>query len=1379
MLKRILAYCIALIMVIPMGVAVIPETVVNAAINTDGGKTVNLDTFQCVPAPGEVTIDGDFSEGEWDWSGRLIGYDNIDYIDTYKVEVASMWDSKNLYMGFKFTDNSPMINIKDPELEPTWTWVGDSIQLRTITDRSVGWMTVSYYQVTDVGSLFYEFINENDRVGYITEPGSSKLNKINLQEGEPKKICLDAEVKYKRWEDNKGYNVELKIPFTMMFMSSAPKTAGTTFNLGVECYWCDMTGDSYREHWEFLQGGGASNAAGWKPIELLATGNVPLRQYVHDDTDKPLGTIHIPVKVPKQAKKITLVVEDKKGTRIANAVNEWTVDEKSIIGEENGYYIVDTLWNGEDLNGYMVAPGEYTVKGIWHEGIVPYFDEAAYNPGNPPWPDSTGEGSWASDHHPPVAITSIGNKVYIGSENCESGTGIFMIDDTGKKLWSIKRGAHMLASNDEYVYALPGNDFYADTTKGNTYIMRLDAETGNFAPFIDEEGNKRKLEYLISDILNLDDTKYMPRIEGFAANNDYLALATANDDPYSTYQGSGYIKYGEVISILDPETAELKKRIAVDKAGRLAFGKNGLLYAVTDNKIAEINPKTGKVTNLPIVAQEGEEFKDLAVDNDGNIVIYERTDRQLKVYNKSGKKLYEIGTKGGRAITGWWDENGLTHQVSALTVDSNGWIWVAEEWNYPRRVSAWNKDGLVKDFIGGPGYMAAGGALHSEDAEKVYCGPNEMILDRENHTYKMSRVLYVANWDKGQDFGLDVNGTHKITHFRTDASGEMKNYIYAPGARNGAILYKENEDGSFQPFWATGMTDNLFSAAGYGKYIPALDSCIYRSSPEVTREEVRAQWDTMSNRQYIWNDWNGDGAMEISECEFWNPNGRPLTLNGTWGGTITKNMEFIVVEDYANETARTPRNMYKVTPDYYREGGLPVYTWKSFKQIDVEKHPYDGDNILTDEGTIISVRDLDGTGGDNYYNGIKCVDPETGEDLWWYANPYAGVHGAQRGPTIEDNGAVVGPIKVMGTIPVERGGEVFCMRGYLGEDYLFTTDGYFVQTLFRDGRIPMLKLPDNYEDAIGLDMSKYSENGEPWSGTFVKHSDGVVRLLSSTAGPSIIICRVEGLDTITDIAPFNITVTKQMIDEAYAYNTAPPEEVVTEVENSMGYGIAKINKEMTINGETSDWVGVGSNLTIAKDGIEENGTATLAYDDENLYALFTINDNSPMLNNGNEYQKLFKTGDLCDIMINSTNHSGGYAEQGDMRISMGVFGGEPVAVLTKPVSDEKLPYRYASPVTTLDFDYVGLIEDAEVAIVRDTDLGMYILEAKLPLASLGMTATANKAVTGDVGIVISDEIGATNRARIYWSNKNTELVYDVPGEATLYPAAWDKMYFMP
>ncbi len=1385
MIKRIMSALLAVAMLVSLAAvmpslpdAVNPLETASAAVNTEGRATVNEDTLQIVPAPGEVVIDGIIGDDEWDWSGRLIGYNDYDFKDIYYVEVAAMWDKENLYMGFKFIDDDPMLTLYDPILEPSWTWRGDSIQLRTITDRSRGWWTISYYDKKDMASLYLTYPDEDDTVGYVTEPGGTKLINTSAIGGSPQNMNFDAEVKYRKWDDGGGYNVELKIPFQMMYLSTYGVGANTTFNLGIECYWGDPKGESNNEYSIFLQGGGYTNTMGWKPAELLAEGNVTLREYIHDAENTSPGTIPLRVKVPKHAKKITLVVEDKKGTRIANAVNEWDVTEDCIVGEEGDNYIVETLWNGTDMQGYMVAPGEYVVKGICHDGIVPYFDEAAYNPGNPPWPSSSGNGSWASDHHPPVAITSIGDKIYIGSSNCESGTGIFMTDNEGKKIWGIKRGAERLTSNDKYVLSLPGNDFYADTTKGDAYLMRLDAETGSFRPFT-LNGEQREMQLMLSTILGLNPNGVIPEQVGLAANNDYILIATAKDNK-KAQQDIGIVNFGSYINVLDAESAVLLKKIAVDDVGEVAAGKDGMFYAIANGGVIEVNPQTGKVTQLPVKEEQGEEFKEIAVDNDGNFVIFEKTDRQLKIYSKTGEKLYEIGKKGGRALEGYWDEGGFTHQVSSLTVDSKGQIWVVEEWNYPRRISVWNKDGLVKDFIGNPGYMGAGGALHNDDAEKVYCGANEMIMDRETHTYKMNRVLYVPDLSKGECFELGVTDNVKVTHFRSDASGEMRNYIYKPSGGQGSVLYVENEDGSFRPFWATGLVSDIGNGFGYGKYIPSYDSMVYRPDESYDPSDVFKHFKAISgDTQYMWNDWDNDGAFEYDECEFWHTNYYKATAMAGWGGTITSDFKMAVTSRESDVSPRTPRQLYILSPDYFRDDGLPVYTFNSFDYVDTETFPFNGDNILTEGGTIISVRDLDGNSDIGYYSGIKCIDPETGEDLWWYNNQYAGVHGSHGSP-IQQPGMVVGPIKVLGTVPTASGKEVFALRGNMGNDFLFTTDGYYVQTLFRDGRIPMLRLPDTYEEALGLDMSKFSENGEPFSGTMVRHSDGKVRLLSSTAGPTIIIVRVEGFDTIQDIEPINITLTPEMLTEAYIFNNTDPEALVFgNEESSNGYGIARTTKEITINGETSDWIGLGSDLAISKDGIEENGTARLAYDDENLYALYVINDKSPMVNMGNEYQKLFKTGDLCDIMLSNTNNSSGTTGEGDIRITLSEFEGKPVAVLTKWKTDgEKQPYRYASPVNTLDFDYVGLIDDAEVSIVKDAENGLYILEAKLPLASIGIKAEANKNITGDVGIITSDEVGNANKARIYHFNKDTGLVSDVPGEAVYYPSQWGKMYFM-
>jgi hypothetical protein len=45
----------------------------------------------------------------------------------------------------------------------------------------------------------------------------------------------------------------------------------------------------------------------------------------------------------------------------------------------------------------------------------------------------------------------------------------------------------------------------------------------------------------------------------------------------------------------------------------------------------------------------------------------------------------------------------------------------------------------------------------------------------------------------------------------------------------------------------------------------------------------------------------------------------------------------------------------------------------------------------------------------------------------------------------------------------------------------------------------------------------------------------------------------------------------------------------------------------------------------------------------------------------------------------------------------------------------------------------------------------------------------NLQLTGDAGFILSDPSGTFNTARVYWSNKNTNLVNDQPSEALLQP----------
>ena len=66
----------------------------------------------------------------------------------------------------------------------------------------------------------------------------------------------------------------------------------------------------------------------------------------------------------------------------------------------------------------------------------------------------------------------------------------------------------------------------------------------------------------------------------------------------------------------------------------------------------------------------------------------------------------------------------------------------------------------------------------------------------------------------------------------------------------------------------------------------------------------------------------------------------------------------------------------------------------------------------------------------------------------------------------------------------------------------------------------------------------------------------------------------------------------------------------------------------------------------------------------------------------------------------------------------------------------------------------------------------------VPWALLGMEAPApGTTLRGDVGVILSDAAGTVNAARVYRSNRHTNLVNDQPGEAVLQPAGWSEVVF--
>ncbi|MHC4884144.1 MAG: sugar-binding protein [Planctomycetota bacterium] len=201
-------------------------------------------------------------------------------------------------------------------------------------------------------------------------------------------------------------------------------------------------------------------------------------------------------------------------------------------------------------------------------------------------------------------------------------------------------------------------------------------------------------------------------------------------------------------------------------------------------------------------------------------------------------------------------------------------------------------------------------------------------------------------------------------------------------------------------------------------------------------------------------------------------------------------------------------------------------------------------------------------------------------------------------------------------------------------------------------------------------------------------------------------------------------------------------------------------------------------VTIERVGQPVTGEVKLAYSAPHLYARFTIKDPSPWKNEGKDYTRLFKTGDAVDIKLSPTANKGKDPVEGDLRVVIASYNKKPVAVLMKPF-DKAAPKsenkNYHSPVGDKFFQKVAVIQEARITLRKHG--GGYQVEASIPWTSLGVTPRSGMTMRADFGFILSDAAGTINTARVYWSNKNTNLVNDMPIEAWFEPAAWGEVSF--
>ena len=1285
------------------------------ALNQIGRQSQN-EGMLAVPAPGKVTIDGDLQD--WDWSGRIRVFADTAVRDRYSVEAAAMWDKDNLYLGAKWKAPLPMFSMVDPNFEPESGWKADSWQMRIATADQRLWLTTWYFTPRKQPVMHIAYWKQIDRytgtvppVLLMAPPGGTVLGK-------------GAEMAYKMDADGQGFSQEIKIPWALLFKNVPEIKDGTTLRMGNEFLWADPSGKTFPIHRyaDNMQPGKTSREFYWTAVDcwgdvkLVGQNNVPVREY-RSDTGRIQGTVPVRARIPANAARFTLVIEDQHGARIRTlAADREPADYRVKAKDKAGLLTVEVPWDCQDDHGKLVAPGTYTVRGLTQKGLTATYEMTFYDPGTPPWATRDGRGGWGADHSCAFGTATGGDDTLLSFPIVEGGWGIIALDATGKKRLSIHPNTSYLAADAEYVYADVGAIVKDEVL--NRFVRKDGAE----APFM-QDGKPRPFHLSLSDILGAETTA---QIAGMAVSGGQLVLALTNNK----------------LLVLDAKTAAVLKQFDAPTPTAPAFSRDGKLYALLDGKLNRIDLTTGAGTPIPTPGLG--QASALAVDADGNLLLADiGADSQVKAFSPQGTLVYTCGKKGGRPMRGAFDPQTMTH-MSGVSVDMAGQVWVTENWEYPRRVSVWGHDGkLIRDYIGNGSYAGGGSTLHHQDPTLGYVGPVELKLNKADGSWKVSNVLWVPDIAKGESFNIPRDS--EVARFTSSASGKPHEYMYVHCCGN--VVFMER-NGNWQPVAAVCLAGNVSGRL--------LHNGSVAEAPSGEMAGLNA-YDSI-----IWNDHNGDGKVQRDECVII-PAKRPGTAERAGESALQMHNGWMpqIGEDLTIYTD----GISAWKPASFTADGAPIYTQAACQPVGVVDW---GDLLpIPAENRLICMSAI-GYAGPTKLIGI---DLKSGKTEWYYPNPYPGVHGSHNA-TMPKPGLLIGPINFMGAVRVnDEIGTVFAMRGNLGQDFFFTTDGLYVGALFQDCRLPGEAPPESEAQLKTMPLEGMSEGGEPFNGWFGKQADGVTRMTTGMiARDACSILQIHGLEGVHRFTGGTVTLDAVQIAKADADTTAHKTTATPK-----HYVVTRAAKAPVLDGNPGAWAKIPS-VPLVREGLPDHGTAQLAYDDQNLYVQFEIFDNTPWLNEGKDFQRLFKTGDAVDLQLGLDTKVHLDPVAGDQRLLIAQFNGQPVVVRMVPVdatAPAVLKTRYTSPVGTKIFARVEVMTDARVKVKVEN--GRYRVQAAIPLATLGIAPKSGLALRGDMGFISSDTQGLINTARTYWANPATNLVNDLPLEAWPTPAGWGEL----
>jgi hypothetical protein len=731
-------------------------------------------------------------------------------------------------------------------------------------------------------------------------------------------------------------------------------------------------------------------------------------------------------------------------------------------------------------------------------------------------------------------------------------------------------------------------------------------------------------------------------------------------------------------------------------------------------------------------------------------------DTRGEVFALSNEKLVHVDMKDGK------------HQVlagdlvkpTALACDSSGNLYVFDAAPDRKNIRVYDSTGKFTRVIGEPGGYKAGPwnqnrmdnvtALAVDSRHQVWAVDTNYWPKRISLWSKEGKFLkeFLGPTQYGGAGCLDPGDKRRLFYgpleFELDwetGRSRLKNLTSLDGHDTADVprrvndrLYLVNTHPENNPNYGLvylheGSTARLVAAVGIaGKCKPLLDPKLVKAfGGKVMMDHICA-----------WSDLNGDGMAQPEEVQLWPKPKENLT----------------VCFDSRLDAQIGPISFHV---KQWLPNGTPVY-----ERVEAEGK-WKGMTLKLDTGNFYN---LEAYGQDSP---VSVIRPD-GSTLWTYMTEGRGGHALNKAKPMHP-GQMVANIGIAGHETTHAGdlGEFLVFNTNVGLWNIMTADGMFAGQLFRDIRDPKALPWSGTDNPRGLRLNDTTPGQEHFNGHFTRTADNHYYAVVGHNHASVV--EVVGMDKFKRFGGEVIVSGRDLTETQTWERDREKRQVYARAPVVDCYRMAEPPK---LDGQLNDWKFVSAEM-------DDNAKFRIGYDDNNLYLAYEISRRGPLKNQGQQWDRLFKTGASVDLQIGADPAAPGDRRAptiGDQRLLMTFMGEEPAAVLYQAVVPGTPPdkaWQVVSPVASATFDRVARLEKPR--LVTSGNESRYVVEASIPLAVLGLNITPGLRLKLDWGVLVSGPDGTEVLRREYWANKATQIIADAPSEAILHPDLWGHIRF--